>query len=165
LEQLERIEGMPSCVLQIISQPSSSPPVRQAAAVYLKNRISRSWSAPSTINGISSSSSQQHGSTSNGIAPATPTSASGSSSATNVVPIADSDKATIKQNILRVLVETPQQNVKVQLKTCLGNIIGEDFPERWEQLMHQTVQCIQSGQENQIEGGLLALIEILKIYR
>lgn len=79
--------------------------------------------------------------------------------------LTEADKATIKQNILHVLVETPQQNVKVQLKTCLGTIIAEDFPERWEELIHQTLQCLQSGQENQIEGGLLGLIEILKIYR
>lgn len=81
------------------------------------------------------------------------------------MPIAQSDKITIKQNILKVLVETPQQNVKIQLKTCLGTIIAEDFPEKWDELMHQTVACIQSGQENHIEGGLLALIETLKIYR
>lgn len=148
---------MPSTVLQIISSPSSSPPVRQAAAVYLKNRISRSWTAPypgegsTTINGAGSSTS------------GTPTGAT--HSPTNIVPLAEADKITIKQNILRVLVETPAQNVKVQLKTCLGTIIAEDFPEKWEELMHQTVSCIQSGDENHIEGGLLALIEILKIYR
>jgi hypothetical protein len=140
---------MPSTVLHIISSPESTPPVRQAAAVYLKNRISRSWSTPDRENGSTS----------------TTTPSTSSISPTNIIPIADADKATIKQNILHVLVETPQQNVKVQLKTCLGTIIAEDFPERWEQLMQQTLQCLQSGHENQIEGGLLALIEILKIYR
>lgn len=148
---------MPSAVLQIISSPSSSPPVRQAAAVYLKNRISRSWSAPYQGEGHLASSS---GSTSTS---GTPTSST--HSPTNVIPLAESDKITIKQNILRVLVETPAQNVKVQLKTCLGTIIAEDFPEKWDELMHQTISCIQSGHENHIEGGLLALIEILKIYR
>lgn len=157
VEQLERIQGMPSTVLHIISLPESSPPVRQAAAVYLKNRISRSWSTPYSINGSSGSSAVPR--TSNG------NMSSNSTSPTNIVPLADADKVTIKQNILHVLVETPQQNVKVQLKTCLGTIIAEDFPEKWEELMHQSIQCIQSGHENQIEGGLLALIEILKIYR
>ena len=137
---------MPSTVLHIISSPESSPSVRQAAAVYLKNRISRSWSTPHRENGSSAPSTS-------------------SVSPTNIIPITDADKATIKQNILHVLVKTPQQNVKVQLKTCLGTIIVDDFPERWEQLMQQTLQCLQSGHENQIEGGLLALIEILKIYR
>jgi hypothetical protein len=148
---------MPSTVLHIISLPESSPPVRQAAAVYLKNRISRSWSTPYSVNGSSGSSAVAG--TSNGNMSSNPT------SPTNIVPLADADKVTIKQNILHVLVETPQQNVKVQLKTCLGTIIAEDFPEKWEELMHQSLQCIQSGHENQIEGGLLALIEILKIYR
>lgn len=160
--QLERIQGMPSTVLQIISSPSSSPPVRQAAAVYLKNRISRSWSAPYQ-QGAEGGSTAAAGSSSGGSTSGTPTSSTHSPS--NVIPLAEADKITIKQNILRVLVETPAQNVKVQLKTCLGVIIAEDFPEKWDELMHQTVSCIQSGHENHIEGGLLALIEILKIYR
>lgn len=152
---------MPSTVLQIISSPSSSPPVRQAAAVYLKNRISRSWSAPHHQGGEGGSTAA--GTSSSASASGTPTSSTHSPS--NVIPLAEADKITIKQNILRVLVETPAQNVKVQLKTCLGVIIAEDFPEKWDELMHQTVACIQSGHENHIEGGLLALIEILKIYR
>lgn len=163
---------MPSCVLQIISLPSSSPSVKQAAAVYLKNRIARSWTIPFHPEGYSSTSDggSQAGA---GSSTSTPTTASYSvnglgtpgSSTSNRVGIADSDKATIKQNILHVLVETPQQNVKVQLKTCLGTIIGEDFPEKYSELMHQVVQYIQSGQESHIEGGLLALIEVLKYYR
>ena len=131
---------MPSAVLQIIASGETSPPVRQAAAVYLKNRIARHWSGPSTVS-------------------------TSSESASSAVPIAESDRHALKNNILHVLVNVPQQNVKVQLKTCLSTITGEDFPEKWPGLIEAVMGMIQSGQENQIEGGLLTLIEVLKVYR
>lgn len=133
---------MPSAVLQIIAAHETSPPVRQAAAVYLKNRIARSWSGPRSIDNVEPSSSSTSG-----------------------VPIAESDRQALKNNILHVLVDVPQQNVKVQLKTCLSTMTGEDFPEKWPGLIESVMSMIQSGQENQIEGGLLTLIEVLKVYR
>ena len=132
---------MPSAVLQIIAAGETSPPVRQAAAVYLKNRVARSWTGPSKL-------------------PGNPDGAS-----TSTVPVAESDRQALKDNILHVLVNTPQQNVKVQLKTCLATMTCDDFPEKWPGLMESVMAMIQSGQENQMEGGLLALIEVLKIYR
>ena len=133
---------MPSAILHIIAEPATSSPVRQAAAVYLKNRISRNWSEPSSSDGTSA---QQ--------------------AASNVVLISEGDRHALKSNILQVLVGVQQQNVKVQLKTCLATMTGEDFPEKWEGLLETVMQLIQSGHENQMDAGLLTLVEIMKIYR
>ena len=129
---------MPSAVLQIVSAPSSSLSVRQAAAVYLKNRISRSWSNNDSSNSTRSSS---------------------------YVTIHESDRLALKQNILHVLVSVPQQNVKVQLKTCFSTMTSDDFPDKWPQLLETIVSCIQSGDQDHVEGGLLALVEIMKVWR
>lgn len=129
---------MPSAVLHIISASSSSPSIRQAAAVYLKNRILRSWTSGDIDPGKGNSSHEI---------------------------IFNSDRITLQQNILHVLVSVPQQNVKVQLKTCLATMTGNDFLEKWPELLNTVITYIQSGDYHHIEGGLLALIEILKVWR
>ena len=136
--QLEKLDGMPATVLQVIANPSSDLSVRLAAAVYLKNRLARSWSEPSSP---------------------------GETVSSTYVAIGEGDRSTIKQNILAVMVDATHQNVKVQLKTCLSTIIADDFPTSWPNLASTIQQYIQSGQTAQIEGGLLALVEVVKIYR
>lgn len=140
---------MPTAVLSIVS--SSSPAsihVKQAAAVYLKNRIARTWSSSSSNETVTS-----------------PT-----STASNAV--SDQDKAAVKQNILRVLVEnSSHKNIQVQLKTCIATITSSDFPEQWPGLLEDVVSCIQAsngGDQDKlpvVQAGLLVLIEILKVYR
>lgn len=165
--QLEKHEGIYATVIQIVASEATSLSTRLAAAVYLKNRVARSWSSSSSKNSTSDavdSSSITNGATllSSSASAAPPSS---SSANTNQPKILESDRLALKQNLLPVLIAVQQRSIKVQLKTCLSTIISEDFPEKWPGLLESVLQLVQSGQQEHIEGGLLALVEILKCYR
>jgi hypothetical protein len=118
--------------MQLVVLPSSDSSVRQAAAIYLKNRVTWAWSTDPER-----------------------------SAAT---PIAQSDRVALKQNMLHALVVVPPL-LKSQLRTALGTMILGDFPHAWPGLMEAVVASLNSDNEQQVEAGLLALIEIFRAYR
>ena len=125
---------MLSGVLQLISSNEVPSHLRQAAAVYLKNRVNRSWYT------------------------------STDRPAPSQVAIPPSDGAALKQNLLPVLIHALPL-VKVQLKSALGTIVRHDFPDKWPDLLDNVLTVVKRAQHDELDGALLALLEILNVYR
>ena len=140
LKAVETIPGMPTAALQIVASSETPIHVRQAAAVYLKNRCNKSWDRETD---------SRH-------APF---------AQTNALKVHDEDRVNLKRNILPVLCASPEL-LKVQLKTTLNAMVGVEMRSNtWPELLPAVMTGLTGGQEGEIEGSLLALIEIFKVYR
>ena len=109
--------------------------VKQACAVYLKNRINRSWNAD----------------------PIKPY--------PNQIPISSTDKMSIKQNILQILVNSTTSSIRVQIASLIGTIVSSDVPDQWPQFLEIVLQLLISNNFNEKFAGQLALHEIMKAWR
>lgn len=141
--QLEGIEGLIPTLLQLVSPSSAaSGVVRLAGSIYLKNRITNSWRAPT-------SNLPQHLSK-------------------NYVPIPPSDRQSLKTNILPLLAALsadPQSAaVKAQVAAVLSKVVDNDYPDNWPGLMDEIVVLLGGG-EGQIEAGLRATVEVFSCLR
>jgi len=87
-----------------------------------------------------------------------------SSSRIAVAPIPASDKQYLKSNLLPTLIAS-HPIIKAQLKEALANIVVEEFPEQWPDLLPTILTGITSNQEAHIEGSLIALYQMYKKYR
>ncbi|TIB90206.1 ARM repeat-containing protein [Wallemia mellicola] len=134
LRSLETQEGFPTATLQIIAEGQDLA-VNQACAVYLKNRISRSWDME--------------------LARPRP----------NQIAISQTDKMSIKQNILQVLVASTSSAIRVQIANIIGTIVSSDVPEQWPQFLENVLQLLVSQDPREQFAGELALHEILKAWR
>ncbi|GAA93944.1 uncharacterized protein L969DRAFT_70042 [Mixia osmundae IAM 14324] len=141
LRKVEGAEGMVSAVLQLLSSPDVPFPTQQAASVYLKNRLARSWSTDVILQ-----TDKPH-----------------------QVPIPESDRLALKRNLLHVLVSVIRSgtgsSVKTQLQAALGTVVDSDFPEQWPDLSQQVLEALQSHDLARIEAALLVLVQIHKLYR
>lgn len=79
--------------------------VRQAGVIYLKNVISQSWQYREPEVGQPI-----------------------------VFSIHEQDRAMIRDSIVEAIVMAPEI-IRVQLSTCVNNIIKHDFPGRWTQIV------------------------------
>ncbi|KAF9970777.1 hypothetical protein BGZ65_010888, partial [Modicella reniformis] len=78
--------------------------------------------------------------------------------------ISDSDRETIKSNILQLLVTTPPI-VRSQLITVLGVILSNDFPSKYPGYHAQVQALLQSQDPKIVYVGLLALKELTRVYK
>ncbi|EOQ99370.1 hypothetical protein E3P89_02255 [Wallemia ichthyophaga] len=134
LRSLEAEEGFPTATLQIIAEGDDLA-VKQSCAVYLKNRISRSWDMDAAR------------------------------SRPNQTVISQTDKMSIKQNILQVLVASTSSAVRVQIAHIIGTIVSSDVPDHWPQFLEIVLQLLVSHDAREQFAGELALHEILKAWR
>ncbi|KAI8325447.1 ARM repeat-containing protein [Martensiomyces pterosporus] len=79
-------------------------------------------------------------------------------------PISEADRSVTKDNILKVIYSSPQA-IKLQLTECLGIILNFDFPDKWPQFTHQLQELLQAQDPQMVYTGLLALLEVIKVYR
>ncbi|KAG8724819.1 hypothetical protein FRC09_013780 [Ceratobasidium sp. 395] len=137
LRQALAQQGMLSAVVQIVGTDGVDLSVRQAAVVYLKNAVARGY-------GISNATVAQQLST---------------------PPIHDSDKQVIKQNIIPLIVASPNRAIRIQLSAILKTLVAHDFPEKWPGFMEHVVALLQSDRPESVFGGITALLEVFKTYR
>ncbi|KAF8510510.1 ARM repeat-containing protein [Hysterangium stoloniferum] len=130
-----RQEGMLAALLQIIGSDGVDPATRQACAVYLKNRLKRSYF----------------------LDPKSPVS--------DQVPVLPSDRQAIKSNIIPLLINSPSRLIKVQLSNSLRSVISNDFPNHWPGLLDATKRLLNSHEIREVETGLIVLLEITKAFR
>lgn len=108
--------------------------VRQAAAVYMKNMITNSWLEKE-------------------VSIAQPLEFS----------IHEQDRKAVRDNIVEALIQTPEM-IRLQLGTCIYNIIKCDFPGRWPQIVEQICTLFGSQDLNRYSGALLCLYQLVKNY-
>ncbi|KAK4703327.1 hypothetical protein P7C70_g2895, partial [Phenoliferia sp. Uapishka_3] len=147
LRKLEPQEGLVPTLLQLISpSPSSTPAVRLAAAIYLKNRISSSWRPPPPASVMSTLSPSAR-----------------------YTAIPPSDRQALKTNILPLLAalsrDEGSNSVKLQLSSVLGKVIDSDFPEEWPGLVNEVGALLHVSGEGEVEAGLRATVEVLRTFR
>lgn len=112
--------------------------VRQAVAVYFKNRVVRSWIAPVE----ETTRKARH----------------------NYVAISQTDRIAVKQNLLHLIVSSPSV-LQVQLASALGTVLHSDFPDQWPEYMQNVNTLLQSDNARSVQGGLLALLEVVRLYK
>ncbi|KAJ2780855.1 Nonsense-mediated mRNA decay protein 5 [Coemansia javaensis] len=135
LRQLEGQDGFLAALLQAIGTADLPAGTKQAASIYFKNRVRRSWQ------GTQRAGDQPQ--------PA---------------PISDGDRAATKDNILAAIYASSQA-IKLQLTECLGVILKHDFPEKWPQFTVHVRELVHAPDAQKVYTGLLALLELIKRYR
>ncbi|KAG0343672.1 hypothetical protein BG004_005100 [Podila humilis] len=134
LKHLEGTQGTLLTSMQIIGSDQSDMHIRQAASIYFKNAIKRHWYETQT------QTTPAH------------------------LKIAESDKDTIKANILQLIASAPTV-VRTQLLTVLGVILVNDFPEKYPGYFAQVQTLLQSQDPKTVFIGLLALKELTRVYK
>lgn len=140
-------------------QTPSTPVVRLAAAIYLKNRIRSSWK-PLPSDPSSSSLLQ----------PATRTTSQPS------VPIPPSDRQSLKTNLIPLYAALSADSVensakvKEQVGEALAKVIECEFPHEWPNLIQEIQGMLgtsyQAGDGNgNVEAGLRATAEVFNTMR
>lgn len=109
--------------------------VRLACAVYLKNRIRRSYF----------------------VNPEKPL--------PDQTPIHNSDRAAVRQNIFPLIVAAPTRNIRAPLAECLRSLISHDYPEHWPSLLDEIKALLQSPRMQEVVAGCVAVLELTKAFR
>uniref|UniRef100_A0A6Q2Z0B9 Importin N-terminal domain-containing protein n=1 Tax=Esox lucius TaxID=8010 RepID=A0A6Q2Z0B9_ESOLU len=135
LNQSYKIINFAPTLLQIIVSEQVEFPVRQAAAIYLKNMVSQYWQDREPSLGEV------------------------------VFPfnIHENDRTQIRDNIVEGIIQCPE-SIRAQLTVCLRAIIKHDFPGRWTAIVDKIGLYLQSQNSGSWYGSLLALYQLVKTY-
>lgn len=121
-------------LLQIVMGNEVEIPVRQAAAVYMKNIITSSWLEKEV-----------------------------SVTQPLEFSIHEQDRSLVRDNIVEALIQAPE-TIRLQFGTCIYNIIKCDFPGRWPQIVDQIRNLFTFPDLNRWSGALLCLYQLVKNY-
>ncbi|XP_004700059.1 importin-8 [Echinops telfairi] len=135
LNQSYKIINFAPSLLRIIVSDHVEFPVRQAAAIYLKNMLTQYWPDREPPPGEA------------------------------VFPfnIHENDRQQIRDNIVEGIIRSPDL-VRVQLTMCLRAIIKHDFPGRWPSVVDKINYYLQSQNSGSWLGSLLCLYQLVKTY-
>uniref|UniRef100_A0A8C2ZYC9 Importin 8 n=1 Tax=Cyclopterus lumpus TaxID=8103 RepID=A0A8C2ZYC9_CYCLU len=135
LNQSYKIINFAPTLLQIIMSEQVEFPVRQAAAIYLKNMVSQYWQDREPSLGEV------------------------------VFPfnIHENDRQQIRDHIVEGIIRSPE-SIRAQLTMCLRAIIKHDFPGRWTAIVDKIGIYLQSQNGSSWYGSLLALYQLVKTY-
>ncbi|XP_034942293.1 importin-7 [Chelonus insularis] len=75
--------------------------------------------------------------------------------------IHEQDRAMIRDAIVDAVVHAPEL-IRVQLATCISNIVKHDFPGRWTQIVDKITIYLQNPDASCWPGVLLALYQLVK---
>ncbi|EJC98943.1 ARM repeat-containing protein [Fomitiporia mediterranea MF3/22] len=128
-------EGMVTAVMHIIGNDSVEIATRQAASVYLKNRVHKSYAVEPP---------RQR---------------------PDQIPIPQSDRDALKSSIFPLIVSSPSKSISVQLASTLRTLISHDFPEKWPNLMDTIKTLLASNNVHEVTAGCTAILEVIKVYR
>ncbi|ELW72504.1 Importin-8 [Tupaia chinensis] len=135
LNQSYKIINFAPSLLRIIVSDHVEFPVRQAAAIYLKNMVTQYWPDREPPPGEA------------------------------VFPfnIHENDRQQIRDNIVEGIIRSPDL-VRVQLTMCLRVIIKHDFPGHWPAVVDKIDYYLQSQSSGSWLGSLLCLYQLVKTY-
>ncbi|POI34227.1 hypothetical protein CIB84_002021 [Bambusicola thoracicus] len=135
LNQSYKIINFAPSLLQIIVSDQVEFPVRQAAAIYLKNMVMQYWPDREPSPGEA------------------------------VFPfnIHENDRQQIRDNIVEGIIRSPDL-VRAQLTMCLRAIIKHDFPGHWTTVVDKIAYYLQSQNSGSWLGSLLCLYQLVKTY-
>lgn len=108
---------------------------RQAAAVWLKNRIYTCY----YIDPIYQRSDQ--------------------------TPIPSSDREALRANLLPLLAKSPLRAITVQLANTVKNMVSRDFPEQWPSLVGDAKALLASSNVHDVAAGCVVVLEMLRAFR
>jgi hypothetical protein len=128
---------MTGAVLQLVASDGIDKAVRQAAAIYLKNRIRRNWDESTTRGGSELPSNKSR-----------------------FVALSATDRQALKQNILHVLISAPPI-IQSQLRDALVVMVSNDFPDNWPGLAETVTAAVAQPYGPQTEGALIVLGVVL----
>ncbi|EMD40235.1 hypothetical protein CERSUDRAFT_112428 [Gelatoporia subvermispora B] len=128
-------EGMVTAILQIIGNDNVDLATRQAAAVYLKNRVYTSYYVD-----------PEH-------------------QRPDQIPIPESDRNALKASLLPLLAASPSRAITVQLASTLKNIVSRDFPEQWPSLLGDVKGLLASNNIREVSAGCVATLEMVRAFR
>ncbi|KAJ0069962.1 hypothetical protein NL108_017662, partial [Boleophthalmus pectinirostris] len=122
-------------LLQIIVSEQVEFPVRQAAAIYLKNMVSQYWQDREPAVGEV------------------------------VFPfnIHENDRQQIRDNIIEGIIRCPE-SIRAQLTMCLRAMVRHDFPGRWPGVVDKLQVYLRAQNSSGWYGALLALYQLVKTY-
>eukprot|EP00069_Balaena_mysticetus_P008406 bmy_19663T0 len=135
LNQSYKIINFAPSLLRIIVSDHVEFPVRQAAAIYLKNMVTQYWPDREPPPGEA------------------------------IFPfnIHENDRQQIRDNIVEGIIRSPDL-VRVQLTMCLRAIIKYDFPGHWPAVVDKIDYYLQSQSSGSWLGSLLCLYQLVKTY-
>uniref|UniRef100_A0AAV2IQ50 Importin N-terminal domain-containing protein n=1 Tax=Knipowitschia caucasica TaxID=637954 RepID=A0AAV2IQ50_KNICA len=135
LNQSYKIINFAPTLLQIIVSEQVEFPVRQAAAIYLKNMVSQYWQDREPAVGDV------------------------------VFPfnIHENDRLQIREHIVEGIIRCPE-SIRAQLTMCLRTIIRHDFPGRWPGVVDKLQLYLRAQNSSGWYGALLALYQLVKTY-
>ncbi|XP_052031302.1 importin-8 isoform X2 [Apodemus sylvaticus] len=135
LNQSYKIINFAPSLLRIIVSDNVEFPVRQAAAIYLKNMVTQYWPDREPPPGEV------------------------------IFPfnIHENDRQQIRDNIVEGIIRSPDL-VRVQLTMCLRVIIRHDFPGHWPAVADKIDYYLQSPNSGNWLGSLLCLYQLVKTY-
>ncbi|XP_070612520.1 importin-8 isoform X1 [Erythrolamprus reginae] len=135
LSQSYKIINFAPSLLQIIVSDQVEFPVRQAAAIYLKNMVTQYWPDREPPPGEV------------------------------IFPfnIHENDRQQIRDNIVEGIIRSPDL-VRAQLTMCLRVIIKHDFPGHWTAVVDKIGFYLQSTNSVSWLGSLLCLYQLVKTY-
>jgi len=136
---VEKIIGFGPSLLHIVMDAGVEPPVRQAAAIYLKNLAASHWVEK----------------------PYDPVRDKG-----QPVPFSvhEQDRALIRENLVEAVVRATEV-LRLQLSVTTSLVIKADFPGRWPQVVDRISIYLQNFDEPASwPGALAALYQLVKCY-
>lgn len=135
LNQSYKIINFAPTLLQIIVSEQVEFPVRQAAAIYLKNMVTQYWQDREPAVGDV------------------------------VFPfnIHENDRQQIREHIIEGIIRCPE-SIRAQLTMCLRAIVRHDFPGRWPGVVDKLQMFLRTGNSSGWYGALLALYQLVKTY-
>ncbi|CAL8324132.1 unnamed protein product [Lota lota] len=135
LNQSFKIIHFAPTLLQVVMSEQVEFPVRQAAAIYLKNMVSQYWQdrepAPGQV--------------------------------TFPFNIHENDRHQIREHIVEAVIQSPE-SIRAQLTMCLRAIIKHDFPGRWPGVADKIGAYLRSSHSSSWYGSLLSLYQLVKTY-
>ncbi|CAG2114643.1 unnamed protein product [Medioppia subpectinata] len=136
LDQVYKIIGFVPSVLRLVMDNSVEMPVRQAAAIYMKNQVSQNWMDKTPPPG---------------------------QPAQLVYSIHEQDRGLIRDSIVDAIVMAPDL-LRVHLATCINHMVKHDFPSRWTTIVDKIAVYLQTPDVSGWMGALVALYQLVKNY-
>lgn len=135
LNQSYKIINFAPTLLQIIVSEQVEFPVRQAAAIYLKNMVTQYWQDREPAVGEI------------------------------IFPfnIHENDRQQIREHIIEGIIRCPE-SIRAQLTMCLRAIVRHDFPGRWPGVVDKLQMFLRAQNSSGWYGALLALYQLVKTY-
>lgn len=135
MQQLESESGFGPALLVLCNKAELAMHLRVCAAVTLKNYVKRNWKlSDDVVLG---------------------------DNAPIVDKIRGEDRVWIKQNIVELMLTSPEQ-IQLQLSDAISIVSKEDFPEKWTDLLPSLVERLKTGDFSVANGVLRTAHSIFK---